>query len=173
MGIRIICIGHILWRILTIELMFDDANILRKISVRDVPINNYELLNIETCSFHVVWNRGCPQSLVVSCKYWVVPLVSTRISGYSQVILLDPEEQTSVKILTVVQTFFYWRSILKCLLQCSGHFGWVWMSLANMLRTIPYCLHQCQWPLKFLTWRLFLASGSFVFHNITHELISW
>ena len=76
--------------------MFDDAN-LRKISVRDVPINNYELLNIETCSFHMVWNRDCPQSLVVSYKYWAVPLVSTRTSGYSQVILLDPQEQTSVK----------------------------------------------------------------------------
>ena len=38
-------------------------------------------------SFHVV-SRGCTQSLVVNCKYWVVPLLSNRVSGYSQVILL-------------------------------------------------------------------------------------
>ena len=54
-----------------------------------MPINDYEFLNIQACSFHVVWNRGCTQSLVVSCKYWVVLLVYTRVSGYSQVILLE------------------------------------------------------------------------------------
>ena len=33
---------------------------------------------------------GCTLSLVVSCKHWayVVPIISTRVSGYSQVILL-------------------------------------------------------------------------------------
>ena len=36
------------------------------------------------------WNRHCTQSLVVSCKYWVVPLVSTRGSGYSHVIYYSP-----------------------------------------------------------------------------------
>ena len=54
-----------------------------------MPINDYEFLNIQACSFHVVWNKGCTQSLVVSCKYWVVLLVYTRVSGYSQVILLE------------------------------------------------------------------------------------
>ena len=58
-----------------------------KNSVKDEPMNNYELLNIQAWSFHVVWNRDCAQSLVASCKCWVVPLVSTRVSGYSQVII--------------------------------------------------------------------------------------
>ena len=35
-----------------------------------------------------MWNIGCTQSLVISCKYWVIPLISTGVSGYSQVILL-------------------------------------------------------------------------------------
>ena len=34
------------------------ANILKN-SVKDVPINNYELLYIQACSFHEVWNKGC------------------------------------------------------------------------------------------------------------------
>ena len=33
------------------------------------------------------WNPCSTQSLVVSCKYWVVPLIPTRASDYSQVIL--------------------------------------------------------------------------------------
>ena len=35
----------------------------------------------------MVWNRGCTQSLVVNCTFWVVHLVSTRVWGYGQVIL--------------------------------------------------------------------------------------
>ena len=54
---------------------------------KDVPMNNYKVPNIQACSFHVVWNRGCTQYLVVNCKYWVDSLVSTRVSGYSEVIL--------------------------------------------------------------------------------------
>ena len=55
-----------------------------------MPINNQacELLNIQACSFHMLWNTGRTQFLVVSCKYWVIPPISTRVSGYSQVILL-------------------------------------------------------------------------------------
>ena len=55
----------------------------KKNSVKDMLMNNHELLNIQVCSFPVVWNKGCTQSLVVRCKYWVVSLVSTRISGHS------------------------------------------------------------------------------------------
>ena len=33
--------------------MFDDANMLSKITVIDVPMNDYELLSIQTFSFHV------------------------------------------------------------------------------------------------------------------------
>ena len=35
----------------TTKSMFDVANMLKKITVKDVPINNYELLNIQACSF--------------------------------------------------------------------------------------------------------------------------
>ena len=37
--------------------------------------------------FNMFCNKGCTQSLVVSCKYWVVALISSRVSVYSQVIL--------------------------------------------------------------------------------------
>ena len=40
--------------------------------MKDVPRNNYGFLNIQTSSFHVVWNRDCTQSLVVNCKYNVL-----------------------------------------------------------------------------------------------------
>ena len=86
--IIIICIGYILWKIFTPKPMFDFANMQKTITVKDVPMNNYELLNIQACSFLMFWNRGCTQSPVVSCNYWVVPLISTRVSGYNQVILL-------------------------------------------------------------------------------------
>ena len=33
------------------------------------------------------WNKGSAQPLVVTCKYWVVPLTSTRVSGYTHIIL--------------------------------------------------------------------------------------
>ena len=33
--------------------MFHVANMLSKITVKDVPINDYELLNIEVCSFEM------------------------------------------------------------------------------------------------------------------------
>ena len=58
-----------------------------KNTVKDVPMNYYELLNLQACSFLMFWNSGCTQSPVVSCKYWVVPLISTRVSGYSHVML--------------------------------------------------------------------------------------
>ena len=54
----------------------------KKIIVNDVPKNNYEFLNIGPFISY-----GCTQCLVTSCKYWVVPRISTRVSGYSQVIL--------------------------------------------------------------------------------------
>ena len=72
MWIKIICIRYILWGNLITMSMFDVANI-RKMSVKNLPINDYELLNIQAFSFHVVWNTACTQSLVVSCRYWVVP----------------------------------------------------------------------------------------------------
>ena len=94
MEIKILCIEYLLWRILTTKSMFDVVNMLNKITAKCVPINNCELLNTQACSFDMFWNKGCTQSLVVSCIYWVVPLISNRASGYSEVILLDIKEQT-------------------------------------------------------------------------------
>ena len=61
----------------------------KKDTAKDAPVNNYELLNIQACSFLIFRNRGCTPSLVVSFKYWVVPLISTGVSGYSQVTLFS------------------------------------------------------------------------------------
>ena len=60
-----------------------------KITVIGVPINNYELLNMQAYSLFKFWNRSCTQSLVVSSKNSVVPLISTRVPGYTQVILFS------------------------------------------------------------------------------------
>ena len=64
------------------------------------PRNNFELLNIQACSFLMFWNRGCTQSLVVSCKYWVVPLIYTRVSCYSHVNLFLSPILSSTRAMT-------------------------------------------------------------------------
>ena len=94
MCIKILCTEYILGRIFTTKSMLDVAILLKRLTwstVKDVPINNNnELSNIRACSFHVLdmLEEGqSTQSLVVSCKYWVVLLISTRFSSYSQVIL--------------------------------------------------------------------------------------
>ena len=43
------CIEYILWGIPTIEYTFDVANIVKTATVKDVPINNDALLNIQAC----------------------------------------------------------------------------------------------------------------------------
>ena len=35
--------------------MFDVTNIQKDLAVKDVPMNDYELLNIQACSFHMFW----------------------------------------------------------------------------------------------------------------------
>ena len=50
MWIKIICIEYILWGIqATIESTFDVANMVKTATVKDVPINNDALLNIQAC----------------------------------------------------------------------------------------------------------------------------
>ena len=56
--IEILWIEYLLWKILSTKSMFDVANMLKELSVKDVPMNNYELLNIQACLFHMFWNRG-------------------------------------------------------------------------------------------------------------------
>ena len=47
MWIKSLCIEYILWGIPTIESTFDVANIVKTANVKDVPIKNDALLNIE------------------------------------------------------------------------------------------------------------------------------
>ena len=57
MWIKILRIQYILWRRFTTESMVDVANMLKKITVKHVPINNHELLNIQACSFDMFWEH--------------------------------------------------------------------------------------------------------------------
>ena len=49
MWIKILCIEYILLGIPTIESTFDVANMVKNATIKDVPINNYALLNIQVC----------------------------------------------------------------------------------------------------------------------------
>ena len=49
MWIRILCIEYILWEIPAIESTIDVANMVKTATVKDVPIKNDALLNIEAC----------------------------------------------------------------------------------------------------------------------------
>ena len=49
MWIEVLCIGYILWGIPTIESTFDVANMVKTATVKDAPMNNDELLNIQAC----------------------------------------------------------------------------------------------------------------------------
>ena len=49
MWIKILCIEYILWGIPTIKSTFDVANMVKNATVKDVPINNDVLLNIQAC----------------------------------------------------------------------------------------------------------------------------
>ena len=47
MCIKILCLEYILWGIPTIESTFDVANMVKTVTVKDVPIDNDALLNIQ------------------------------------------------------------------------------------------------------------------------------
>ena len=49
MWIKILYIGYILWGTPTIESTFDVANMMKTATVKDVPINNDALLNLQAC----------------------------------------------------------------------------------------------------------------------------
>ena len=57
MWINNLCIEYILWGIPTIESTFDVANMVKTATVKDVPINNDVLLNIQACEIQV-WEKG-------------------------------------------------------------------------------------------------------------------
>ena len=49
MWIKILYIEYILWGIPTIESTFDGANMVKTATVKDVPIKNDALLNVQAC----------------------------------------------------------------------------------------------------------------------------
>ena len=57
MWIKILYIECILWGIPTIESTFGVANMVKTVTVKDVPINNDALLNIQACQINV-WENG-------------------------------------------------------------------------------------------------------------------
>ena len=57
---------YILWKIHTTKSTFDVVIILKRLTVKHVPINNYKLLYIQVCSVNLLWNMGSTQILVVS-----------------------------------------------------------------------------------------------------------
>ena len=57
MWIKILCIEYILWGIPTIESTFYVANMVKTATVKDVPINNDALLNIQACKMNL-WENG-------------------------------------------------------------------------------------------------------------------
>ena len=73
-GLKFFVIEYILWGIPTIKSTFDVANMVKTVNVKDVPINNDALLNIQACQINVWQNR--------------VPLISIRVSAHCQAILL-------------------------------------------------------------------------------------
>ena len=56
MWIKNFCIEYIFQRILTTKSVFDVGNVLKKVTVKGLPMNNKQLLNIHACSFNVFWN---------------------------------------------------------------------------------------------------------------------
>ena len=93
MWIKIICIEYILWGIPTIESTFDVANMVKTATVKDVPINNDALLNIQACYIHVWEKWHLVPYLVVPLISARVPLTSTRVSAHCQAILLIPSNR--------------------------------------------------------------------------------
>ena len=53
MWVKIFCIEYILWGIPTVESTFDVANMVKTATVKDVPIKNDALLNIQAYWIHV------------------------------------------------------------------------------------------------------------------------
>ena len=49
MWIKILCIEYILWGIPTIKSTFDVANMMKAATVKDVPMNDDALLNLQAC----------------------------------------------------------------------------------------------------------------------------
>ena len=101
------------------------CNYPKRLTGKDVPINNHERLNIQGYLFNMFWNMGRTQFLVVSCKYWVVLLISTRVSGYSRVLLLlcsfDIVNIFHRNVLTYPVLWKYlWNSMLWLLMSATG-----------------------------------------------------
>ena len=81
MWIKILCIEYIQQRILYNQVYVWCCKYAKKITVKVMSINNYALLNIQACSFHVFWNTGCIShnihqfQAIVRSSYWELILL--------------------------------------------------------------------------------------------------
>ena len=85
------------------------ANMLKKDNCQRCT-NKWLCASKHTClfiyyGFIMGLEQGWTQSLVVSCTFWIVPVISIRDSGYSQVILFRDVAILNFEMLP------FWRSI--------------------------------------------------------------
>ena len=58
-----------------------------------------------------VWKSLCTQSLVVSSKYWEVPVISTKVSGYSPICIYF--DDNNILTYAIIQQFRGLISIIE------------------------------------------------------------
>ena len=125
MWIKILCIEYILWGIPTIESTIDVANMVKTVTVKDVPIKKW------CASKHTGLLNSCLGKLCLH-PYLVVPLISarvtlisTRVSAHCQAILLRLDEpQWTNAFKTHVDSLLYCGvSEKRCFNQDSVHMG--------------------------------------------------
>ena len=84
MWIKILCIEYILWVVPTIESTFDVANMVKTVAVKDVPLNNDALQNIQACQINVLEKWYHLLYLVVPQISARVPVISNKVSVHCQ-----------------------------------------------------------------------------------------
>ena len=72
MWIKILCIEYILRGIPTIESTFDVANMVKTATVKDVPINNDALLNIQVHEKKIGHRDLMATKMVTASRDWAV-----------------------------------------------------------------------------------------------------
>ena len=148
-------------------------------------MNNHELLNIHTWSFLMFWNRGCTQALVVSWKHWVVPLSPTRVSGYSQVILLNPNVVLGVGtypfihvLISLSVLLIWWGAYIGCSVEVWLNFNLTIPLLNNLYQTFYRLSLQAFTLWKSIFWWLKwyhnqrITNRCFVKRNLHWHIIS-
>ena len=158
---------RILWGIPTIESTFDAANMVKTATVKDVPIKNYALLNIQACLIHVWENYICNPLLVVPLISARVTLISTRVSAHRQAILFsvttqawgsDPQ-QPDRRSLTqteydacMTSAYYSEPQIVNLMYKLQSFRIWIFKLVSPMSTRIVYVL-WLKWCLSLRSWR--------------------